>query len=259
MCLILLAFERHPDFPVIIGANRDEFYRRPSQVAHFWPDAPQVLAGRDEEAGGTWCGVDTKRRFAAVTNFREPPTEGDFASRGDLVADFLKQDVEPDRYLTRVATRADDFRGFNLLVGDARGIHYCSNRGAAPTRVAPGVHGLSNDLINVPWFKVTRGKHELATLLSGSVKPDALFEILANEDRPPDNELPDTGFGRRWERLLSSSFIRTEEYGTRSSTVILIDRDDNLSFHERTFRPGDANPEERSFVLRADAPAAHIG
>ncbi len=259
MCLILLAYESHPDYPVIVATNRDEFYGRPSQAAHFWPDVPHVLAGRDEEAGGTWCGVTTHRRLAAVTNFREPPnTTGDFLSRGDLVADFLRHDIPPREYMEDVSERADRYRGFNLIAGDAGGIYYISNRGGRLMRIEPGVHGLSNDLMNVPWFKVTQGKAELSALLeTGGVTTDALFDILASEDRADDADLPDTGFGRHWERILSPRFIRSEDYGTRSSTVILIDREDNLAFHERTFRPGEDVPEERTFMLPADAPAAH--
>ncbi len=256
MCLILLAYDSHPDYAVVFASNRDEFYERPAEAAHFWPDAPRVLAGRDEEAGGTWCGVDTKRRFAAVTNYREKPVEGEFCSRGDLVADFLKEDVEPEEYLSRIAPRADKYRGFNLLIGDIHGIHYFSNRGEEQQILPPGVHGLSNDVLNGNWFKVREGKRELRRVLKEGPTAAALFDVLADEQFAPEADLPDSGFGRRWERMLSSRFIRTETYGTRCSTVILIDRYDNLEFYERTFRPGEAHHEERSYLIRSDAPVA---
>lgn len=261
MCLILLAYRVHPDYPIIFAANRDEFYERPALPAHFWEEAPHVLAGRDMKAGGTWCGINVGRSMAAVTNFREPPAEDrSRRSRGELVADFLRYDPPPGRYLSQIEGEADAYAGFNLLLGDAKAMWYFSNREGKVRELEPGVHGLSNHLLDTPWFKVERGRAALDdALANGDVGSDALFDILANEDRAEDDLLPDTGFGRMWERVLSSRFIRTPEYGTRSSTVIIVDRHETVHFHERTFGPGEPADAERAFVLEGRAPAAHSG
>lgn len=259
MCLVLLAFKAHPDYPLILATNRDEFYGRPAKTAHFWEDAPHVLAGRDEEAGGTWCGVNLDRSFAAVTNYREAPDDDrPYRSRGELVADFLRNDLDPQAYLNDIHRQGEEYRGFNLLLGNERSIWYYSNRAGAPREVQPGIHGLSNHLLNTPWFKVERGREQMRALIDDDrIEPDALFEVLASEDRAEDADLPETGFGRVWERALSASFIHTEQYGTRSSTVLLVDRSGNLDFRERTFDRGRMIGEEQVFALPADAPAEH--
>lgn len=240
MCLILFAVDAHPKYPLILAANRDEFYGRPTQRAGYWEDAPDVLAGRDLEAGGTWCGISTTGRIAAVTNYREPVDEGEYRSRGDLVADFLKGDEAPLEYARRIVAEGDAYRGFNLLIGSADGLVYCTNRSDDAVRsLGPGVYGLSNHLLDTPWFKVRQGKVGLqARIDRRDLAPDSLFDLLTVEDLAPDEELPATGFGNHWERILSSAFIRSEEYGTRSSTVILMERD-RAEFHERVYEEGE--------------------
>ena len=240
MCIILLAYRVHAQFPLIFAANRDEFYARPSARARFWEDAPRVLAGRDLERGGTWLGVTTSGRIAAVTNYREPQAyREDAPSRGHLVSRFLEGDEPVELYLSQLDERASDYNGFNLIAGDARELYYYSNRGDGPQRLTPGVHGLSNHLLDTPWPKVTRGREALAAAVATNSIPstEALFEVLANDARAVDALLPATGVGLELERALSPLFITTGSYGTRSSTVVLFDREGETTFIERTFTP----------------------
>ena len=238
MCLVLFAYEVHPSYRLILAANRDEFYERPTEAASFWRDAPGVLAGRDLLHGGTWLGVTRAGRFAAVTNFRDSSAKLDGArSRGALVTDFLKGGQSPAGYARAVAAGAQAYNGFNLLAGDARSLYYFSNRGGAPAKLAPGVYGLSNHLLDTPWPKVVRGKRALAEVVESgdALAPEAVVQILSDRVRAADAELPDTGVGVLVERLLSPLFIVSPGYGTRCSTVVLVGRDGRLTFVERTF------------------------
>ncbi len=234
MCLIALAYRVHPQYPLVLAANRDEFRARPAAPAHFWPDAPHVLAGRDLQAGGTWLGITRAGRFAALTNHRDlrrAPTNG--PSRGALVRAALEQGIEPQD--------TGAYEGFNLLYGTLEALRYHSNINAVDEVLAPGVHGLSNALLNTPWPKVQRATARLRTLVGAeSSRPDveALFELLADEERAADAELPDTGLPLELERAVSSIFIPGERYGTRCSTVLLVGSDGRVHFEERTFPSG---------------------
>ncbi|HEV2131169.1 MAG TPA: NRDE family protein [Longimicrobiaceae bacterium] len=250
MCLILLAHRIHPEYPLVFAANRDEFYARPTAPAGYWDDAPEVLAGRDLQAGGTWMGITPGGRWAAVTNYRDLASERPGArSRGELVSQFLRSRDTPEAYLRQIADRAAEYNGFNLLVADREQLWYFSNRGGEPRELGPGVYGLSNHLLDTPWPKVVRGKQALSALLEDGAAPapEPLFEILADADPAPEAELPETGVGREWERALSSLFIATPTYGTRASTVLLIDHSGRATFVERTFSAGSPAPAEISF------------
>jgi uncharacterized protein with NRDE domain len=241
MCLILLAHDAHARCRLVVAANRDEFYERPAAPAAWWPDAPEVLAGRDLRGGGTWMGVTRGGRFAAVTNFRDTaPAAPDAPSRGHLVGGFLRGADSPEAYLRALAPRAGDYAGFNLLVGEGEELRYFGNRGGAARPLATGVYGLSNALLDTPWPKVERGKAGLAAALAGGgdIDPEALFRVLWDAEPAPDGRLPDTGVGLERERMLSSPFIRSPEYGTRASTVLVVGRDGRVSFVERTVVPG---------------------
>ena len=240
MCLILLALDVHPDYSLIVAANRDEFYDRPTARAGFWTDAPQVLAGRDLKAGGTWLGVDRGGRFAAVTNYRQGQREGDAPrSRGHLVSGYLTGRMDARAHLAAVEGDAGLYHGFNLIAGDAGALFYFSNREGAARELGPGVYGLSNHLLDSPWPKVTAGKSGLTALLAGGRELlPSLLELLSDSRQAADDVLPLTGVSREWERLLSSAFIATEGYGTRSSTVVLVGRDGGALFAERSFGPG---------------------
>jgi uncharacterized protein with NRDE domain len=239
MCLILLAFGIHPDYSLIVAANRDEFYDRPTVRAGFWKDAPRVLAGRDLKAGGTWLGIDRGGRFAAVTNHRQGQREpGAPRSRGHLVSEYLTGPVDGQAHMARVERDAELYNGFNLIAGDVGALFYFSNRDGGVRALKPGVYGLSNHLLDSPWPKVTAGKSGLSALLTGgSELLPSLFGLLADRRQAPDAVLPRTGMSPEWERLLSSAFIASEAYGTRSSTVVLVGRDSRVQFEERSFGP----------------------
>jgi len=239
MCLVLLLHDAHPRYRLIVAANRDEFYDRPTRPAAFWADAPAVLAGRDLQAGGTWLGIDRSGRFAAVTNYRQGQREPAAArSRGFLVSEFLTGDMEPEAYLAPVARDAALYNGFNLLVGDGLTVAYFSNSEGVARALAPGIYGLSNHLLDTPWPKVTSGKLALSSLAREATAPELLaelFALLSDRSRPADHLLPETGISREWERLLSSAFIASPEYGTRCSTVVLVGRDERVALVERSF------------------------
>lgn len=247
MCLALLAYDTHPRYRLILAANRDEQYRRPSKAAGFWPDSPQILAGRDLDKNGTWLGMTLKGRFAFLTNYRQPGTNHpDAKSRGILVSDFLRGNEAPEPYLARVRREDDGYNGYNLIAGEGDSVCYHSNRSGEIRKLGAGIYGLSNHLLDTPWPKVARGKETLFGLLEREGPPliDGLFEMLADHSRPEDAHLPDTGIGLEWERLLSAAFITSAEYGTRSSTVVLIGRDGGATFIEQSFEPG-GTPGER--------------
>lgn len=257
MCLILFAYRLLPDYPLVLAANRDEYYSRPTAPAGFWEDHPDILAGRDLLAGGTWLGVSREGRFAAVTNYRDPSEAIDArASRGDLTRDFLLSQVDPESYLRRIHQQGSPMKGFNLLVGNGGDLYYYSNRQGIILRLSPGLYGLSNHLLNTPWPKVESGKSALEALLGGNDPPgtEQVMEVLADRTIPPDEALPDTGIGLERERVLSSRFIVSPGYGTRSSTVLLVDEDGRVRLTERTFVQGHLMPEDRSFDFLVSPP-----
>lgn len=236
MCLILLAWQVHPDYPLVVAANRDEFFARPAATAAWWDERPAVFAGRDLEAGGTWLGVSRSGRFAGLTNFRDPQRQRDGRpSRGQLVSDFLAGNESAAAALNRLRREGPRYNAFNLLVsdGDALGI-YESASGSARI-LPPGLYALSNHLLDTPWPKVVTGKSRLGKAL-GALPDTAPLEVLLRDDRPAaDNELPRTGVSLAWERMLSSAFIRAPGYGTRCSTLIRKDRHDAVQVVEITW------------------------
>lgn len=254
MCLLLIAFRCHPGYPLVVAANRDEFYERPTRPLDRWPDTPTVFAGRDARSGGTWMGITTTGRLAAVTNFRERGVQvPDPWTRGELVADFLAGTEPPEAYLESVRGRQHRYQGFNLIVGTPEGIWYLSNRGGAVRLLPPGIFGLSNHLLDTPWPKVLNGKAGMAKHLKthDTADPAGWFEMLADTTRPPDADLPDTGVGLEWERLLSPIFIRSDRYGTRSSTLLTVAETGSVRMTERTHSiPGGGNTIDRSFDWR---------
>ncbi len=253
MCIILLAHQVNPDYPLILAANRDEFYERPTERARFWKDAPQTLAGRDMERGGTWLGVTRTGRIAAVTNYREPgPKPSDALSRGHLVSGFLNGIEEPYEYLSKLSSSAASYGGFNLIVGTPGELYYFSNRGGGPQRIQPGIHGLSNHLLDTPWPKVLLGRKALSEIASrrGELSVEDVFRVLADDARALDEALPETGVGLELERMLSPVFISTAGYGTRSSTVLAVNRNQEVIFVERTFTPTSESHEDVRYEFK---------
>jgi len=240
MCVIFFAYRQHSEYPLILLANRDEFYERPTAPAEFWEDAPNIFAGRDLVHGGTWLGITKSGRFAAVTNYRDPFAPKGRFSRGDLVSDFLKTENSVEDYLKKIQTNAADFSGFNLLVGEfnpqIQTLGYYSNREGKVKILAPGIHGLSNHLLDTPWRKVNKGKAELTKFLQNSeLEKERFFKLLNDKTLADDTDLPDTGIGFEREKLLSAIFIETPIYGTRSSSVVLVNKDYEISLDERNF------------------------
>jgi uncharacterized protein with NRDE domain len=257
VCLLVFAWRIHPDYPLVLAGNRDEFHARPAAPAGWWPEHEGVLAGRDLQAGGTWLGVHRQGHVAVVTNFREPAQDtAGRRSRGELVVDFLTRDEPVDRWAAGLARRRDEYGGFNLLAGDADGLHYLTNRGADVLDLPPGLYGLSNHRLDTPWPKVEMAKARLAEAIDGErlAKRD-LFRILADRTQAADSELPDTGVPLAWERLLSAAFIVSPEYGTRVSTVVLADRHGRIEFEERRY-DGEGEPvgESRYSLEAATGP-----
>ena len=236
MCLILFALNQHKDYPLIIIANRDEFYVRPTRSARWWDDHPQIFAGRDLTAQGTWMGVTRQGRFAAVTNVREPggmsPGE---RSRGDLTREFLQSDTGTRDYLEQLQPELDRYSGFNLLVGDDHGLWFSSNRQPGISKIAPGVYGVSNGLFDEPWPKLKAGKQALVNTLQTTTDSEQLMQILGDGNRVSDHLLPETGVELSIERLLSSRFIHSEEYGTRASTLVKFSNRNTVEFIEKNY------------------------
>lgn len=241
MCLIIFAANAHPRYQFVLAANRDEFYARPTAPADNWKDEPEVLAGRDLAAGGTWLGITTSGRFAAVTNYRDPLAPVGEKSRGDLTKNFLIGNAAAQNYLRKIEREKNDYSGFNLLVGNfgtsANELFYFSNRVGKSKKMSSGIYGLSNHLLDTAWHKVEQSKSKFAEILASSdeISPAELLSILADRCIAADEKLPDTGIGIDRERILSPAFIETEGYGTRSSTVLLIERGGRVSFTEKTF------------------------
>lgn len=231
MCLIAVAYMVHPRFPLIIAANRDEFLDRPAEPARFWPAEPHILAGRDHRAGGTWLGVTTAGRLAALTNYRDlrrSPVEG--PSRGALVRQALEPGFTPN------GTHL--YEGFNLLYGAVDGLRYHSNVDGRDEGLTAGVHGLSNHLLNTPWPKVELAKQGLTAIIAEEIpSTETLFRLLADDRFAPDEALPDTGLDKERERALSAICIRMPGYGTRCSTVVMVGEHGDVTFEERVLEP----------------------
>jgi uncharacterized protein with NRDE domain len=251
MCSIFFAYKTHPRYRLIVAANRDEFYERPTAQAAVWKDAPDIFAGRDLKHGGTWLGVTTHGKFAAVTNYRDPFVSLGNLSRGSLVSGFLRGEIEPQKYLGAIEETAGRYSGFNLLVGDEESLWYFSNRELKKQKLSAGVYGLSNHLLDTPWQKVVKGKDALTEIVSEKeIAVDDIFSFLSDRQQADDSLLPNTGIGLEKERVLSSVFIVSPIYGTRSSTVVLIDNIGEVNFIERAFRDGVYHGEEVNFRFK---------
>jgi len=239
MCLILLAWQTHPDYPLVVAANRDEFFARPSAAAGFWKETPEILAGRDLQGGGTWLGVSRGLRFSALTNYREGAKQrADAPSRGALVVDFLTGESDPESYLEALSRRGADYNGFNLLVGDGQRLGYYTNKEPCPRWLSPGIYGLSNHLLDTPWPKLSAAKAAFAAALAQLPSTPSFFELLADREIVPDTHLPETGVPIEWERILSAVFVASPDYGTRASSLLTMHRSGRVTLLERSFGQG---------------------
>ncbi|MFK9094767.1 NRDE family protein [Bacillus salipaludis] len=241
MCLILFAYQVHPVYKLIVAANRDEFYQRPTLPAQYWEDQPEILAGRDLEKMGTWMGVTKTGRFAALTNYRNPKeiTDGK-RSRGELVANALAFEGHVSDYMQTLVENKHQYPGYNILSGDINELFYYSNVGGELRKLEPGIYGVSNHFLDTDWPKVNKGKEGLAEIVLGDEERlgsglvEKLLVLLQNAEPAPDEFLPHTGVSLEMERMLSPLFIRSEQYGTRSSTVMFMS-DDEIQYVERVF------------------------
>lgn len=257
MCLIVFAWQVIPRVPLIAAANRDEYFARASTQAGNWPDYPQVYAGRDLQAGGSWMGIAQRdndefdnrvgsatpagTRFAAITNIRSPQERRiDAPSRGALVADYLAGSMSAQQYVAAIAPGSDAYNGFNLVLGDCTTLIWFSNRGQGDERngqpLAPGIYGLSNALLDAPWPKVLETKAQFASLLCQGAPEEAFFDMLSDTAPAPDHRLPETGIPIELERALSAVCIALPDYGTRTSTVVKLYADAAASLHEVLIR-----------------------
>ncbi len=257
MCLIFLSLHQHLNYKLIVAANRDEFYARKTVAAEFWKDHPEIVGGKDLEARkpdgtcGTWMAMNKNGRIAMVTNYRDLKNlKSPAPSRGHLVTDFLLSDESPEEYLKSIEPKANLYNGFNLIVGNAEELFYLSNYKDGIVKIENGFHGLSNHLLDTPWPKVVRGKEKMKLLFDpGKVQPEEILNALYDERQAPDDQLPDTGVGLERERMLSSMFIKSPNYGSRCSTMVTVDQNNNVEFTERVYDPETFKFTEKSFAF----------
>jgi len=255
MCILFIGVEQHPNFPLIVAANRDEFHARPTQASGFWEQYPSVLAGKDLQAGGSWMGVSKKGKLAALTNIRAPDKERSNAvSRGELVMNFLNSDISANDYLKTLSTSSSDYNGYNLLFGSLDNLQVYNNFEDSVYSLSKGVYGLSNANLNSPWPKLDLGRSELAKYCqqTSELNIEHLFDLLADNTKPTDEILPRTGVPIEWERKLSSIFIESADYGTRSSTVLLVDSFGQLFWQERSFNAKAELINQETYLFKLD-------
>ncbi|UTR09689.1 NRDE family protein [Evansella sp. LMS18] len=237
----------HPDYPFIFASNRDEFYSRETERASEWEGPPGLIAGKDLEKGGTWLGITKSGDFAALTNVREPSADAEGKrSRGELVKSYF----ENREAFYKNLGQASLYGGFNLIFGNMRQLSYFSNKAERKASLTNGIHALSNAALNTPWPKVEHlkaGMKELVSVKSSSELEENLFSLLKADQVFPDDQLPDTGVGTELEKMLSPLFISSDQYGTRSSTVILVDKNLNCTFVERSYVPSSG---EKRFTFK---------
>ncbi len=245
MCLTVFAYRVDKNNPLILATNRDEFYKRPTQPAKFWENHPNLLAGRDLKAGGTWMGITKNHRFAALTNYRDMTTiKEDAPSRGHLVSDFLKSDVSPVEYFRTLKPEAANYNGFNLLFGTTDKLYYFNNQHLQLRELEAGYYSLSNAFLNTKWPKTEKALSDFKTLVEdNSLDEDHFFRLLRNTKTYPDHKLPSTGLSIEKERMVSSIFILSDDYGTRCSTLLFANPHGKTTFIEKTYQPGTVEVE----------------
>ena len=238
MCLILFAINPNPQYKLILAANRDEFFERPTARAKFWDRKGRILAGKDLQKGGTWLGLTKHGRFSAITNFRPPKTDISYVrSRGELPVTFLKKNDSPEDFIKSIAKSQEEYNGFNLLVSDLKEYYYFSNRIKANQKLEKGFYGLSNEALNCGWPKVRDGRKKLMRLVEQGFSNSDLYQLLEDEGSSEE---------------LSASFIWGENYGTRAMTILTIDSSNKVLFEEKTFGPLGKFEELASFDFKLD-------
>ncbi len=252
MCLIVFAYRAHPDYRLVVAANRDECYKRPAMKVDWWDDHTQILGGRDMKEKGTWMAVHKNGRFTAVTNYRDPKNlkEGT-RSRGNLPANFLLGSENGEEYSGRALSDGAKYNGFNLLTMDADDMWHVSNYEHKINRIPHGIHGLSNSLLNDPWPKVVKAKNHFAEIIRQHFELENLIYMMQDADLADDKDLPSTGVSYTWEKALSAMCVRTRDYGTRCSTAVTVDYNDNVKFLEHSYPVGNQKNESRMYAFKA--------
>ncbi|HAS46277.1 MAG TPA: hypothetical protein DCS93_37700 [Microscillaceae bacterium] len=252
MCLLTFAWKTHPQYKLIFASNRDEFYKRNTAPAQYWDNAPNVLAGKDLEAGGTWMGINKNGRFTALTNYRDIENiKSQAPSRGQLTLDYLQGLEAPQPYLENIFGNIDAYNGFNLLAGTPEEIYYLSNYEHKIRKLEPGIYGLSNALLDSDWFKVNRLKTKFTEIIQqADFSTQTLLDTLQDTTKPSDDRVQQTGLPMDRERMLSSMFIESPTYGTCSSAIVLMDYNHQVSFVERVYNTGNGAVKEQNFSFK---------
>ncbi len=246
MCLVVFAWKMHPEYRLVLAANRDEFHQRPAQAMHWWPDRPDILAGRDLQAGGTWLAVSRPGRFATVTNYREQlSSRPGLRSRGEIITNFVSSDTPVQSFVSSLEN--DAYAGFSILAMDRDTLWYVSNRGDDAMELAPGVYGLSNASLDTPWNKLVRTRDALRKLTeAGSIDETALFRIMADRTPAPTADVEAGNLPFILARTLTAPHIVSAEYGTRCCTTLSWSNDEKIHVSERRFdATGNVNGESR--------------
>lgn len=254
MCILFVAVNQHKDYPLVIAANRDEFFKRETAESHYWGDGKQILGGKDLQAGGTWMGINQQGYIASLTNIRDPQRIcSDAVTRGELVSHYLQQPV--DSYAQTLQNSKDNYNGYNLLFGKWNELAVYNNHSDQLETLKDGYYGLSNASLNSPWPKINKGVNKLEEYCQDGhdINPDILFDLLLDTSQAPDQDLPKTGVPIDWERRLSSIFILGEEYGTRSSTVLKVDKQQNVEWYERTYDNQTKCTSSQKFNFKIDS------
>lgn len=236
MCLIALAINRHPEYKLVLLANRDEFFQRSTREAHWWDENPNIFGGKDLQEGGSWLAVSKDGKFAAITNYRDRKREiKNKISRGLILSEFMQKDVSVKDYIEKLSLTKHRYEGYNLLLGSFDKLYHYSNINDTLTPLLDGIHGLSNHLLDTPWPKVLTAK-DIMTQITSGISPfpvEEAFTLFKDKKMAPDELLPDTGVGLSYERFLSPVFIDVPGYGTRATTLILVDKNNRVYFEER--------------------------
>jgi len=249
MCLIFLSYKQNKNYPLVVLANRDEFYKRPTQSAHYWEGNPNILAGKDLEGGGTWMGITKNGYMSMLTNYRDIANiKPNAPTRGKLVSDYLQSEQNPKEYLLALSKTGSNYNGYSLITGSFNDPWYYSNYGNKVAQLGTGLYGLSNALLDSKWPKVETGKSMLAPLLvQEKIDKESLFNLMTNTVMAEESHLPETGLPLEKEKAISPMFINIEGYGTRCTTLILVDKNGKVDFTERQYANGLATGEENNF------------
>lgn len=254
MCLIFLSYKQNKEYPLIVLANRDEFYKRPTESANYWKENSNILAGKDLEGGGTWMGITKNGYMAMLTNYRDIDNiKANAPTRGKLVSDYLHGEFNSKEYLLALSKTGGIYNGYSLITGSFNDPWYYSNYQKKVAQLGTGLYGLSNALLNSKWPKIESGKEELTPLLmTEKINKEALFNLMKNPELADDNRLPQTGLPMEKEKAISSRFINIEGYGTRCTTLIMVDKMGKVNFTERQFENGVATGEENNFAFKVN-------